>query len=62
MNFIKFYSNCQISPIYQAIRDFPKDSAPLGDPNASYFELVLEWLGLLMQVYQESKTEKITFD
>lgn len=26
------FSNCQISPIYQAIRDFPNDSAPVGDP------------------------------
>src|SRR3989344_8392309 len=26
------YSNCQISPIYQAIRDFPNSSAPLGEP------------------------------
>src|SRR3989344_3833055 len=26
------YSNCQISPIYQAIRDFPNSSAPVGDP------------------------------
>lgn len=26
------YSDCQISPIYQAIRDFPNSSAPVGDP------------------------------
>ena len=32
------FSNCQISSIYQAIRDFPKDSAPLGEPPVPQLE------------------------
>ncbi len=48
-------SNEVISPIYQAILHSDKPGFSGCDPNASYFELTLEWLMELMQLYQSEE-------
>ncbi len=47
------FSNCAISPIYQAIHTFPNSSAPLGDPSGLNAVQILASWERLMQVYLE---------